>query len=130
MTLEINQNYMFYFSIHEIWENLVETYSMCLDVNPIKGRLEINRALLCLCPQLRTVVLGAAATACRCSRRLLLQLPPAAAAICCRRCRLPPPLLSTAATRRCLPLFVATVLFVGLFPTYSNVQNLGWKYCR
>ncbi|RDX90567.1 hypothetical protein CR513_27552, partial [Mucuna pruriens] len=25
---------------------------------------------------------------------------------------------------RCLPLFAAAVLFVGLFPTYSNIQNL------
>ncbi|RDX74479.1 hypothetical protein CR513_45774, partial [Mucuna pruriens] len=63
-----------------------------------------------------------------------LRLPPPFAAAVCRCCRhlSLPPLLppSAAATRRCLPLFVVTVLFVGLFPTYSNVQNLGWKYCR
>ncbi|RDX64657.1 hypothetical protein CR513_56768, partial [Mucuna pruriens] len=31
MTLEISQNYMFYSSICEIWENLIETYSMKKD---------------------------------------------------------------------------------------------------
>ncbi|RDX93988.1 hypothetical protein CR513_23674, partial [Mucuna pruriens] len=44
---------------------------------------------------------------------------------CCRRRSSP----STTTRRRCLPLFAVAVLFVGLFPTYSNVQNLGWKYC-
>ncbi|RDX98018.1 hypothetical protein CR513_19134, partial [Mucuna pruriens] len=28
ITLEISSNYMFYSSVHEIWENLIETYSM------------------------------------------------------------------------------------------------------
>ncbi|RDX85692.1 hypothetical protein CR513_33090, partial [Mucuna pruriens] len=33
MTLEISHNYMFYSFIREIWENLIETYSMKKDSN-------------------------------------------------------------------------------------------------
>ncbi|RDX99816.1 hypothetical protein CR513_17057, partial [Mucuna pruriens] len=52
MTSKISQNYMFYSSIHEIWKNLIKTYSMkndsttCCDIeskifNSRQGTLSI-----------------------------------------------------------------------------------------
>ncbi|RDX58447.1 hypothetical protein CR513_62236, partial [Mucuna pruriens] len=53
MTPEISRNYMFYFSAREIWENLIETYSMkedsaaCYDIeskifNSRQGTLSVT----------------------------------------------------------------------------------------
>ncbi|RDX97059.1 hypothetical protein CR513_20216, partial [Mucuna pruriens] len=57
MTLEISHNYMFYSSVHEIWENLIERYSMkkdfaaCYDIeskifNSRKGTLLVTDMVL------------------------------------------------------------------------------------
>ncbi|RDX60940.1 hypothetical protein CR513_60877, partial [Mucuna pruriens] len=74
------------------------------------GARSWNRSKALPCPQLRAVVWGVVVAVCR-------HLSPSAAT---RRRRMSLP-YATAARRHYLPLFAATVLFVGFFPTYSNV---------